>query len=98
MPGGALEGIRVLDLGTRIGAPFAATLLAELGAEVIKVERPGTGDFMRTIPCLSYAATVHSMIRSTLSYNESSTPWPSPLRSRSYSAASTPIVLNSAVR
>jgi crotonobetainyl-CoA:carnitine CoA-transferase CaiB-like acyl-CoA transferase len=48
-PAGALEGIRVLDLGTRIGAPFAATLLGELGADVIKVEQPGTGDFMRTI-------------------------------------------------
>jgi formyl-CoA transferase len=47
---GALEGIRVLDLGTRIGAPFAATLLAELGAEVVKIEQPGIGDFMRTIP------------------------------------------------
>jgi formyl-CoA transferase len=47
---GALEGIRVLDLGTRIGAPFAATLLAELGADVIKIEQPGAGDFMRTIP------------------------------------------------
>jgi formyl-CoA transferase len=46
---GALEGIRVLDLGTRVGAPFAATLLGELGADVIKVEQPGTGDFMRTI-------------------------------------------------
>lgn len=46
---GALAGIRVLDLGTRIGAPFAATLLAELGAEVVKIEQPGTGDFMRTI-------------------------------------------------
>ena len=46
---GALDGIRVLDLGTRIGAPFAATLLAEFGADVIKVEQPGTGDFMRSI-------------------------------------------------
>ncbi|MGZ4120691.1 MAG: CaiB/BaiF CoA transferase family protein [Actinomycetota bacterium] len=46
---GALDGIRVLDLGTRVGAPFAATLLGELGAAVIKVEQPGTGDFMRTI-------------------------------------------------
>jgi len=46
---GPLAGIRVLDLGTRIGAPFAATLLGDLGAEVIKVEQPGTGDFMRTI-------------------------------------------------
>ena len=50
MSPGALDGIRVLDLGTRIGAPFAATLLGELGAEVIKIEQPGTGDFLRTIP------------------------------------------------
>jgi crotonobetainyl-CoA:carnitine CoA-transferase CaiB-like acyl-CoA transferase len=48
-PAGPLAGLRVLDLGTRIGAPFAATLLADLGAEVIKVELPGQGDFMRTI-------------------------------------------------
>jgi crotonobetainyl-CoA:carnitine CoA-transferase CaiB-like acyl-CoA transferase len=46
---GPLEGLRILDLGTRIGAPFAATLLADLGADVIKVELPGQGDFMRTI-------------------------------------------------
>src|SRR6266702_4318928 len=43
---GALDGIRVLDLGTRIGAP----LLAELGADVIKIEQPGVGDFLRSIP------------------------------------------------
>jgi len=47
---GALDGIRVLDLGTRIGAPFAATLLGELGADVIKIEQPGVGDFLRSIP------------------------------------------------
>ena len=46
---GALDGIRVLDLGTRVGAPFCATLLGELGADVIKIEEPGTGDFMRSI-------------------------------------------------
>jgi crotonobetainyl-CoA:carnitine CoA-transferase CaiB-like acyl-CoA transferase len=46
---GPLAGVRVLDLGTRIGAPFAATLLGDLGAEIIKVELPGQGDFMRTI-------------------------------------------------
>jgi crotonobetainyl-CoA:carnitine CoA-transferase CaiB-like acyl-CoA transferase len=46
---GPLVGLRVLDLGTRIGAPFAATLLSDLGADVIKVELPGQGDFMRTI-------------------------------------------------
>ena len=44
-----LAGIRILDLGTRIAAPFAATLLADFGAEVIKVELPGSGDFMRSI-------------------------------------------------
>jgi formyl-CoA transferase len=44
-----LRGIRVLDVGTRISAPFCAGLLGELGAEVIKVELPGGGDFMRTI-------------------------------------------------
>lgn len=44
-----LDGIRVLDVGTRISAPFCAGLLGELGAEVIKVELPGSGDFMRTI-------------------------------------------------
>ena len=44
-----LSGIRVLDLGTRVAAPFAATLLADFGAEVIKVELPGRGDFMRSI-------------------------------------------------
>ncbi len=45
----ALEGVRILDIGTRIAAPFAATLLADFGAEVIKVELPGRGDFMRNI-------------------------------------------------
>ena len=46
MSQGALTGIRVLDFGQYIAGPFAATLLAEQGAEVIKVERPG-GDPMR---------------------------------------------------
>jgi succinyl-CoA---D-citramalate CoA-transferase len=49
MSDGPLVGLRILDLGTRIGAPFAATLLGDLGADVIKVELPGQGDFMRTI-------------------------------------------------
>jgi crotonobetainyl-CoA:carnitine CoA-transferase CaiB-like acyl-CoA transferase len=44
-----LAGLRVIDAGTRISAPFCAGLLGELGAEVIKVEQPGQGDFMRTI-------------------------------------------------
>jgi crotonobetainyl-CoA:carnitine CoA-transferase CaiB-like acyl-CoA transferase len=44
-----LAGVRVIDVGTRISAPFCAGLLGELGADVIKVEQPGSGDFMRTI-------------------------------------------------
>ena len=39
----------MIDVGTRIGAPFCAGLLGEWGAEVIKVEQPGGGDFMRGI-------------------------------------------------
>jgi crotonobetainyl-CoA:carnitine CoA-transferase CaiB-like acyl-CoA transferase len=44
-----LEGLRVIDVGTRIGAPFCAGLLGEWGADVVKVEQPHGGDFMRTI-------------------------------------------------
>jgi crotonobetainyl-CoA:carnitine CoA-transferase CaiB-like acyl-CoA transferase len=47
--GGPLRGIRVIDVGTRISAPFCAGLLGELGADVIKVELPGEGDFMRAM-------------------------------------------------
>ncbi|MFW0786337.1 CoA transferase [Gordonia sp. CPCC 206044] len=43
----ALDGLKVLDLGTFIAGPFCATVLGEFGAEVIKVERPGTGDHLR---------------------------------------------------
>ncbi len=42
-----LQDIRVLDLGGFITGPFAAMLLAELGADVVKVERPGAGDPFR---------------------------------------------------
>jgi crotonobetainyl-CoA:carnitine CoA-transferase CaiB-like acyl-CoA transferase len=49
MISGPLTGLRVLDLGTRIAAPFCAGLLGEMGAEVIKIEQPGSGDFMREI-------------------------------------------------
>ena len=49
MTSGPLSGLRVLDLGTRIAAPFCAGLLGEQGAEVIKIEQPGTGDPLRQL-------------------------------------------------
>ncbi len=45
---GALDGIRVLELGTLISGPFAGRLLGDMGAEVIKVELPGSPDPLRT--------------------------------------------------
>lgn len=42
-----LEGIRVLDFSTLLPGPLATLILAEAGAEVIKIERPGGGDEMR---------------------------------------------------
>jgi crotonobetainyl-CoA:carnitine CoA-transferase CaiB-like acyl-CoA transferase len=43
-----LKGVRVLDLTSSIAGPYATMLLADMGAEVLKVERPGTGDDTRS--------------------------------------------------
>ncbi len=45
-----LHGLRILDISTMIAAPVASTLLADFGAEVVKVELPGVGDIMRQLP------------------------------------------------
>jgi crotonobetainyl-CoA:carnitine CoA-transferase CaiB-like acyl-CoA transferase len=47
--GGPLRGVRVLDLGTMIAGPVAATLLGDFGAEVVKIEQPQGGDPIRGI-------------------------------------------------
>lgn len=53
-PHGPLHGVRIVDCTIAAAGPFATMILAEQGADVIKVERPGTGDFMRAL------GTVHN--------------------------------------
>lgn len=48
-----LEGLRVLELGQIAAGPYAASLLADLGADVVKIENPNNGDGMRQWPPLS---------------------------------------------
>ena len=55
-----LEGVRVLELGRVLACPFAGMILAELGADVIKVERAGGGEVMRTSDPQSLAAGLMS--------------------------------------
>jgi crotonobetainyl-CoA:carnitine CoA-transferase CaiB-like acyl-CoA transferase len=45
--GMVLEGLKIIDAGTMVAGPFGGTLLADLGADVIKLEKPGIGDPMR---------------------------------------------------
>ncbi|MCW2550566.1 MAG: CoA-transferase [Mycobacterium sp.] len=66
---GPLHGIRVLELGNYIAAPTTGRLLADFGAEVIKVERPGTGDELRNWRL--YAGTT-SMLFRTVNRNKKS--------------------------
>ena len=43
----ALSGVRVVEMGQLIAGPFAGKMLGEFGADVIKIEAPGTGDPLR---------------------------------------------------
>lgn len=50
----ALEGIRLLDLSRLLPGAYCTMLLADLGAEVLKIEQPGPGDYMRQVPPMAH--------------------------------------------
>jgi crotonobetainyl-CoA:carnitine CoA-transferase CaiB-like acyl-CoA transferase len=61
MEDGIFEGLRVLDCASFIAAPAAATVLSDFGAEVIKIEPPGSGDPYRNLPNLpGYPRSEHN--------------------------------------
>ena len=61
MEKGIFEGLKVLDCASFIAAPAAATVLSDFGADVIKIEPPGSGDPYRNLPNLpGYPASQHN--------------------------------------
>ncbi|MCL3819394.1 CaiB/BaiF CoA transferase family protein [Aeromicrobium wangtongii] len=60
---GPLAGVRVLDLSTLLPGPLATLMLADAGADVVRIERPGVGDEMRTYtPRLGSTSANYAML------------------------------------
>ena len=71
---GALDGIRVLEVGTLISGPFCGRLLGDMGAEVIKIEPPGAPDPIRTwgqaeVEGMRFFWTVHARNKKAITLN-----------------------------
>ena len=64
-----LSGVRVIALEQYMSAPYCTLLLADAGAEVIKIERPGTGDPRRSIPPYATDAQGRSVAGGFIGYN-----------------------------
>ena len=60
--GRPIEGYRILDLGRAASGPYCTQILADFGAEVIKVEQPGTGDMSRSLPPHHGGESYHFLI------------------------------------
>ena len=64
---GPLQGVKIVSTGTLIAQPFAAELAAEMGAEVIQIERPGAGDVRSICPSREAAKFFSSSSRAPTS-------------------------------
>ena len=65
MPEGPLAGVRVLDLSRLLPGGYCTLLLADMGADVVKVEEPGKGDYLRWNPPMVGRRTARPTGRST---------------------------------
>jgi hypothetical protein len=63
-PPGALDGLRVVELGQLIAGPFCTKLLGEFGADVVKIEPPGAGDPLRNWRLLQDGTSVWWQVQS----------------------------------